>query len=298
MSPFKDPPILITGATGFIGRQVCKKLIEHKSEFIGICRNPPSNANNLFKLDFLDKDLTRKFIEKTQPKILIHLAWDVTHKQYWESDINLEYYKATVNLFDAFIEKGGTKIIVTGTCAEYSTSSNPLKEDEDYAEKISLYGQAKRLTLDYLRLLAIKNPNLDYAWLRIFGIYGPGEHPERLFPSILHCIKNNLEFTPKTPDIFSDYVHVEDLAVFIVEIIQLNNLGIINIGSELSISILDLYNTLKSYWQVGKFHIKKSIHTPNVNSRIPDCTKLKSHGLHYIFQDTLKNKVPRLLHQK
>ena len=169
--------VLVTGATGFIGRYVMNLLKKTDHEIYTISRTLKKEKNcyqaNIFNTPEIDK-----IIDTIQPNVLIHLAWDVTHGEFWNAANNEDYTKASKNLFDIFLEKGGKKIIATGTCAEYPTSDKPVREDVEYDGNLTPYGFAKKSVFDYL-VSKQEKEDFEFTWLRIFGIYGEGEDERR-----------------------------------------------------------------------------------------------------------------------
>jgi len=278
--------VLLTGATGFIGKHVYDKLSREDIDLHVTSRNILSLKNS-HVLDILDRSASRDLIKIIKPDVLIHLAWDVTHGEFWSSDKNPDYATATINLFNIFQKNGGKKIIAAGTCAEYAPSSCAVDEDSFVdIKELTPYGRAKKTVFDWL-----ENQCADFTWLRIFGIYGEAENKERLFPSMIRAIKLKQEFLIKNPDTFFDYVYVDDIAKFTVDSLKMKGVGAINIGTGGAVSISDLYNMLKNYIQFGIWEYKESILTPNANSRIPNCEKLKKYG----FQFRLENGLDRMV---
>ena len=269
--------ILLTGATGFIGRYVYARLLKTDHDIYITSRFQQENLRNCYVLDILDHEASREIIKKIKPDALIHLAWDVTHGEFWGSSKNDEYAQASINLFEAFIANGGRKIIATGTCAEYPASADPVFEDRIYEGKLSAYGMAKLEVLSYLESIK-KTHDIDFTWVRIFGIFGAGEDSRRFFPSMIRAIQAHQEYPIQNPDIFFDYVYVDDMACFTVNCLQQSGLGIVNVGTGESFALGDYYLMLKSYVMSRIFEKIRTIMLPCEFSHIPDCTKLIESG--------------------
>lgn len=283
--------IILTGATGFLGKYVHQKLLESKHQVYVISRKPPF-GKLWYQADILNHKETGKIVQNIDADVLVHLAWDVTHGEFWNSPKNIAYAEASKSLFDYFLKAGGKKIISAGTCAEYPTSDKAISENAVSKDKLTQYGYAKREVYDYLNSLIQKSSDLNFTWLRIFGIYGPGENEERFFPKVIRHIKYSTPFEIKTPDCFMDYVYVKDVANFISSCLEGRSIGAVNIGTGESVSLLDLYNILKSYIETKQLKIFRSIDKPNSNSRIPDCNKVKNSGFYFSlaqgFSDTVQ----------
>jgi nucleoside-diphosphate-sugar epimerase len=260
--------ILLTGATGFIGKYVLNELVKKDYEVSTLSRSQGCDLLNHGQVD--------EFLRKSRADILIHLAWDVTHGEFWNSPKNILYRNASIFLFKKFLDYGGKKIIGGGTCAEYPTSDQEVVEDIIVTkEDLSLYGKCKRECFEWLE------KNLcDFTWLRIFNVYGDSDHPQKLFPSILRSLKEGKDFSIKNPNSFYDYTWVGDVAKCIAEMINKPGLGAVNVGTGQSMATQDWYNSIK------KNIIIKTIQKANAQSRIPNCKKLQKNGFF------LRNLIP------
>ena len=230
--------ILLTGATGFIGKHIYAKLLESNVALHMISRKPQEHLKNCQVLDILNLKYSYTLIKNLKPDTLIHLAWDVSHGDFWNSEKNNDYAQATIHLFETFIKYGGNKIISTGSCAEYPTSCQAVSENQDYEGTLTAYGTAKKQVATYLES---KKKYIDFTWCRIFGIFGPGENSKRLFPSIISSIKEKKSFPIDTPEVFYDYVYIKTFSKLILSCINKKGMGIVNIGTGNSLSIFDIY---------------------------------------------------------
>jgi len=216
--------VLLTGGTGFLGSHVLKQLTQNFIDtkvFTRTKNNPP-----FYKGDLLKHRDIKCCISDLKPDILIHLAWDVTHGEYWDSPKNDLYKQASFHLFEEFITHGGQKIIAAGTCAEFEN----LQENTDPLSLVDTtlltpYGRAKRETFEWLQ-----KRNFPFSWIRIFGIYGDGENPKRFFPQAKYALENNLPFDLKTPDKLYHYLPVEDAAKIFVQEIYTPSTNIIHLN--------------------------------------------------------------------
>ncbi|MCT7983607.1 NAD(P)-dependent oxidoreductase [Laspinema sp. A4] len=179
--------VAITGATGFIGRYVLSLLLEQGYQVLVIGRSAPALDS---RLTFVEVDLLKekehRWISEYQPSHLLHLAWYAEHGKYWTSPFNLSWCDATVKLIPAFVEQGGERVVVAGSCAEYDWSFGYCHEEKTPSHPTTLYGVAK----DCVRRLAEKICDLkdvSLAWGRIFMPFGLGESPQRLIPSIIQA---------------------------------------------------------------------------------------------------------------
>jgi len=277
------PSILVTGATGFIGRACLKALEGINIEVHATHRCKPIIPNSHVHwhlCDILNLEEVTTLIKTLKPDYLIHLAWIVDHTIYWTSDKNIEHQFATIHLYKEFSSQGGKKGLFIGTCAEYDRSYSVCDEQKTPLRPTTLYGICKKQTLDFLTQLKIEQPNLaDFSWVRLFNIYGPHEQDGRLIPYIfLSYLKGNI---PKLQNPYSirDYIHVQNLADILVDLSMRPSPVIINIGSGVQLSLMELasiisfryFNNLPALYQVGK-------KPEQLDKLVPDLSLLKKIG--------------------
>lgn len=224
--------ILLTGATGFIGRNVASELIKR-----GYTVYAPSTSMSLpetegliqIKLNLFDKDAVEKFLEENKFKNLIHLAW-YTGAKCHSSDLNLDWTALSLNLLKSFQKNGGKKALFAGSMSEYDFSYGYLKEDLTPLTNPSLYGKCKSSLFEMATTFA-KQTDMDFKWARIFNVYGPYEKKSRLMPAVICSILNNEDVKVSTCTKIQDYLHVYDTASGIVELFGSNVQGAVNISS-------------------------------------------------------------------
>lgn len=195
--------ILITGITSFLGRAIAKELIrEHK--VYGLIR--PESASKLNKSEFSKvnilsydiADINSVLIDYPNLRIdiCIHLAWAGIGKTgRMDNSIQKENIKNTLALIKLCKEIGVNKFLFAGSQAEYGFTLEKLNKsknntdiviEEDFpTEPISEYGKAKLEVLKRGYVLC-KRLGMEYIHMRIFSVYGYGDHDTSL---IMSCIK-------------------------------------------------------------------------------------------------------------
>lgn len=212
--------ILITGASGFIGQYVVSLLKKNYE----VC---PMEGN------ILDTDFD-SYIRGLRPQYLIHLAW-ITGDGYLVSFDNARFLQKGIELYDTFYKYGGKRAIYVGTEQEYRRSERPLKET-DQTSPVSFYAECKA---DLGKIL-VQNSlrwGKGFIWGRLFFVYGAGEKPKRLMPSIIQGLLQEQEVTCSCENYIRDYIYVEDVASAIVTCLLSDYTGYVNIGSGQDISI-------------------------------------------------------------
>lgn len=224
--------VLLTGATGFIGRNVVNELLQK-----GYKVYAPSNSVSLpemdnlvqIKLDLFDTAAVEKFLEENKFENLIHLAW-YTGPKCHSSEVNLDWTSLSLNLLKSFHKFGGKKFLMTGSVSEYDFSYGYLKEDSTPLTNPSLYGKCKSSIYKIVSTYAMQT-GMDFKWARIFNLYGPNEKKSRLMPSVICSILNNEDVKVSTCTKTQDYLHVFDTASGIVDLFESEVQGAVNISS-------------------------------------------------------------------
>lgn len=237
--------LLLTGASGFIGRQVAARLpqgIELHCASRSRSRNDGQGVWH--ELDLRDRHRCVRLIEDIRPTHLVHLAWNTEHGRFWDAPDNADWRDAGISLVEAFARTGGQRAVISGTCAEYSvTAPSPLHETEAPVDPATPYGRAKHA----LHLEASKIADaygVTFAWARLFYVYGIGEKPGRLVPSIISSISRGLPARCSSGRQLRDFIDVRDLGEALARLTMSAIEGPINLGSGVSSTIAEIAQTI------------------------------------------------------
>ncbi len=225
--------ILLTGATGFVGRCVVGPLIDQGFEVHAACRNP-DRAVALGAVghaaDLLAAGAGEDVIRRVRPTHLLHLAWDVTHGAFWTSPANLRWVGRSLDLLDAFVRAGGERVVMAGTCAEYAPSDRPLVEGRSALAPGSLYGTAKLSLGQILRADAAQR-GYSAAWGRFFYMVGADEPPVRFIPAQIAAVLKGAPISCRHPWNRIDYMDVRDAGAAMAALAGSRVEGPVNIAS-------------------------------------------------------------------
>src|SRR5258706_8036510 len=114
--------VLVTGASGFIGRASLQPLIRRGFEVhaVGFSRGQTADASiRWHQVDLLDQTAMSTLCEAVRPSHLLHFAWYAKPGKFWEALENFAWVNASLALLDAFRVVGGRRAVIAGTCAEY-----------------------------------------------------------------------------------------------------------------------------------------------------------------------------------
>lgn len=237
--------VLLTGASGFIGRHAIQPLVERGYQVHCICRTtkpndiPDEKSVIWHQADLLNPDQVKNIFDSISPTHLLHLAWDVTPGTYLESIHNYDWLVSSLHLLHEFAESGGKKAVCAGTCIEYDVKYGYCVENLTPTVPSTYYGSCKH----QLQAIGEKYASIadfDFAWGRIFQPYGPYEYPTRLVPSVINSLLKDEPAQCTSGDQVRDFLHVADVADAFVAILDSRVTGIVNIGSGKPVSVKEL----------------------------------------------------------
>lgn len=182
--------ILLTGASGFVGRQVLRALAERGCKVRVVAR--PGSQSKISDQGAIESIVTTNDLWAEDAAwcaqacrdvdIVIHAAWYAEPGQYLQSPKNADCVAGTLLLAQGAADAGVRRFVGIGTGFEYDpsggtlSSSTPLKPTTPYAKaKVDAY-------LALSRTLPARH--VEFLWCRLFNLYGEGEDPRRLVPYI------------------------------------------------------------------------------------------------------------------
>lgn len=253
--------ILITGATGFIGRHVIDQLKSSRHNILASTLEKDKIENSPWDVSWLYGDLAelgslKAPIISYNPDVVLHLAW-MRIPNYSESisRINLT---SSIELLDFLLNKTNCrKIIVSGSCWEYGKDKGVCKEDEPVIVN-SYFTWAKHALNQYL-LIKCAEKDVTLNWFRIFYLYGPGQREGSLIPTLIRSISQSIIPTINTPMNKNDFVFVGDVARALTRAVDLDvPSGIYNLGSGRSTSVYDICRIVERQ-QLGSATISQNV---------------------------------------
>ena len=293
--------ILITGATGTVGSDLSRELIEntdiplvictHKSDFL--LQKQLQRANiELVKLDLRDKSAIDEVMQKYKPTHLLHLAWEGSARKASAAynseksfeELNWEWLNISIKLLNSFIDAGGEYFIATGTAVEYGNQMDNCKEDMPVDSQYP-YPKCKQAFLEVLKAAKITH-GLKFLWLRLFYVVSmTSKAKTTIILQALQALKNKQDFeTWINPETEFDFVLIDDIASIARELIQNKTEGVINIGTGHPTNVSNLIHTIFEKENLSELLHHNQPYRPKERV-VADISKLKQEIGDFTFTD-------------
>jgi nucleoside-diphosphate-sugar epimerase len=214
---------LITGATGFIGRCLAPRLAAEGFLVTSLQRSPEDvrGVDETITLPLLTPDSVAGALRSRSFDCLFHLAsYGVNpgHRDLSEMfRINVDVTRTLVEIAASW---PGASVVMSGSGAEYdlSNATSPVSEFQPL-ESFKSYGASKAAG-GLLALAAARASNLPLAYLRLFGVFGPGEAAHRLLPSLVEQLRQKKRVPLSAGDQLRDFLYVEDVVSALIAAVR------------------------------------------------------------------------------
>ena len=238
--------LLLTGATGFIGRHCLPLLVAGGYEVHAVTsRSSAGLLSDVYwhQADLLDPAQTATVVARVKPTYLLHFAWYASSGRYWTSQENLRWVQASLDLLKEFARHGGHRVVMAGSCAEYDWRYGHCSEAVTPLAPASLYGASKH-SLQLMLTAYSQHAEPSSAWGRVFFLFGPHEHPDRLVAYVIRCLLDGKPARCSRGDQIRDFLHVEDVAEAFVALLESAASGPVNIASGKPVALREVISAI------------------------------------------------------
>jgi UDP-glucose 4-epimerase len=244
---------LITGASGFLGSHLARKLVKQGWSVWGLVR-PQSNlwrlSEILDRINILRSDLTEltpvaRAIQAIEPEVVFHLAW-----QGVTGDARNAPAQVTTNvvgslaLFQLVQSVGCRTWVGVGSQAEYGPYAGVLTEDLPTLP-ITTYGVAK-LCVGLLTRKLCDISDIRYVWMRLLAAYGPQDDEQHLIPMVIRQLLNRQRPALTPAEQKWDYLYVDDAVQALYQVALCDSAhGVFNLGSGEAYPVRDIVERIR-----------------------------------------------------
>lgn len=244
--------VLVTGASGYIGKHVVKQFLNSGHEVIAVDLNHKGIDE---RASIIDEPIFNGnadiYSRLDRPDLVVHLAWRdgfIHNSSAHMNDLSLH-----VRFLEDMINGGLKNLTVMGSMHEVGYYVGRVDENTPCCP-LSMYGIAKN-ALRQAMLLYVKEKDVNFHWLRAFYIYGDDMHGSSIFSKILQAEEDGKKTFPFTMGKNKyDFIQIEELTKQItMASLQSEVTGIINVCSGIPIALAD---KVEEFIKEKNLHIK------------------------------------------
>lgn len=247
--------VLVTGATGFLGRHLIPLLRRH--DVVSLVhpddRSVPPDGVRTVVGDLSQNGAWREQVVQFEPEWCFHLAWEGL------PDYSLAWCRKNVDASLALLETLVTarvrRVVVAGSGWEYGRAFGPVTEEQAPVE-CGVFATAKHAVRTMLDSVS-REAGFDYRWARIFFVYGPGQRSTSLIPHLHASFAAGQRPVLRHPHAVQDFVHVDDVVRGLVSLAECHAVsGIFNLGTGKPTSVSQVANLVAGHFdQQGAFDV-------------------------------------------
>lgn len=228
-----ERPIVVTGATGFVGVSLVAELVKREAAVTVVTRDPARLDTMPWKADVSvwvgDLFAEAGGLPDVAGAEVVHLVWDDLTD--FRSPLHVErHFQSNFMLLNRLLDAGAAALTAAGTCQEYG-----LQEGRLFADGLTDPRTPYAIGKDMLRRSAAhacENRGIPFRWFRFFYIYGRRQKPNSLYPLLISALeRGDVEFPMSEGRQLRDFISIEDAARQCCDIIGNGATGCFNISS-------------------------------------------------------------------
>jgi nucleoside-diphosphate-sugar epimerase len=204
--------VLVTGASGFLGRQTLEPLKLAGFDVVAVSRHrPPWAECRWVAADLLAPKVPAAIIDAERPSHLLHCAWNAVPGEFWTAPDNDSWRRASVDLLTAFCDCRGRRALMLGSCAEYDwtrVDARPIVETFPLGPT-TVYGSNKVRCFSAATELC-QSRGVALAWARLFFLFGPGEDRRRFVAQMISRLLRGEVAECNAPGLVRDFLDTRD----------------------------------------------------------------------------------------
>lgn len=271
---WSEKNVLITGATGFVGSNLAKRLVELGAEVTGITRGEKRDVSadkaiNLVKGNILNYSLLERVLAEYEIDVCFHLAAQSIVRRGLKSSKNTFATNVigTTNMLEACRHVGAEAFLYTSTDKVYG-EPDKLPTPEDAQLKASGIYESSKAAADQIARAYASTFDLPVIVSRACNIYGPSDLNPRIIPnSIRACLRNKPPVIYEGIESVREYIYVDDCVdayIHLVENVEKTRGDVFNVGSgvvknqaEVVEEIAKLFNLKPTYAKPNPYMFKE-----------------------------------------
>lgn len=270
-SSFDGIKIAVFGASGFIGRWVARAFTERGARPILVTRNPAAMRQvcreygidgDIVEADVCDRDALTALFRDVRPAVVCSLAAYGANRserdEMLSEQINVRAIETICELTARYRDPSwtGQALIHTGSGLEYGLNGGALSEDQE-CKPHTVYGHHKLAATRLIEAIASRR-SLPVLTARLFTVYGPGEHPGRLLPTLVETAVSGSVAQLSSGLQKRDFTYVEDVAEGICRLVQsaCRPGEVVNLATGRLTSVREFAETAREVLGIPRQHIQ------------------------------------------
>jgi len=228
---YKGIRVLVTGASGFIGRWVAELLSKEGAELYIVSKDRArlNMVSKTYSINGIriDLDLTKEkafqeLFKEIKPDITFNLiGYGISNLEKdgettWRINAKLPEEMALTVLKDNNSKWKGLRFVHVGSGFEYGSVLNEITESTE-PKPTTIYGRSKLAGTKKLQDICWEK-GLRGVTARLFTVYGPGEHSQRLLPSLVRVAKSGESLKLTKGEQKRDFTYVKDVAFGLIKL--------------------------------------------------------------------------------
>jgi dolichol-phosphate mannosyltransferase len=256
-----DGPIFVTGASGFVGANLFKRIALLRKDVFAVVRANKGwrladvHDGSMIVADLTDPNATRNLVSSLKPRTVFDC---MAYGAYsFEERVDLIYetnFLAVVNLVELLAKVGVSAYVHAGSSSEYGTNCSAPAETS-FRDPNSHYAMSKSAVADYLMYVG-RHRQFPCLNLRLYSVYGPLEDTSRLIPNLLRKACDGMLPSFVDPSTSRDFVHVNDVCDAFIQAAVRMNPDIygqsLNIGTGTCTTIAELATMTKQLFDIAE----------------------------------------------
>jgi nucleoside-diphosphate-sugar epimerase len=242
-----DKVILVSGANGFIGRNLIEFLADDSSfRIIGVdlqshytpLQKEPGPDFRYVQADVSEQDSMERLRQNGPLAAIVHLAGVTSQAE--DSQTVARVFEANVKSTLLMIELAkadGAYFVFPSTGLVYGNAAGPFSEDMEPAPK-DFYAFSKHLA-EQIILRCNERTKMPFAILRAAVVYGPGQAGSMLIPSVIEALVAGRDFHMTPGEQKRDFLYVDDFVKAVDVCIRSGRTGVYNVGTQRATRIID-----------------------------------------------------------
>lgn len=213
--------VIITGASGFIGKALLKYLLKFDYQVFAFVRDKAKlfdiNSSNLV---ITETDLNKnslnsqiKYFKDLEIDAVIHLAWGGYGKYTNDYNIQIDNIKMSCSVAEFTVKINAKQFIFAGSSHQY------LKYNDDYS---SIYGLSKTCAENFIKSILLKS-NIKYNTVFFTNVFGIGDYSNRTANLFISNLMNGKNLDLIEGNNLYDWVYIDDVVAGIKTVLEFGN---------------------------------------------------------------------------